>query len=165
MSTIMLTNNQPSAELEINIHDICKPLFESPAFQAYKINYFTYSRYFSDGSLYFLSTNKLLCQHHFKNKYHLIPYIEGNFIAKKFYHLPFLNDAFDKTNENFKKELFDFQEHFQMHCPIFLLERNADYLDMFMYGSQCRDMQVVNFYYNYTQSVSFLGLALCSKIC
>lgn len=145
MRSQLLPENHFSLKIVEEVNQLCYPLFNTSVFKKYGIDYFIYSRYYADGSIYVLSTNDQVYTHFFNNNYSLIPFIQSELISNKFSYYPTLNNKY----ELFIQEMYDMQNLFNVYHSLFLFELQNDYLDMFIYSSRLNSYGVINFYNNY----------------
>lgn len=136
MKAVALDKNHYSLQINSDIKEICKPFFEQ-----YGLSHFCYVRLYNDGSFYTLISNEDLYQHHLSKGYLIAPNINKQQLKNKFYYIvmPELEDGFNQA-------AYDYKNYFGLTYPIYLIERNIGYFDLYIFGSTGTGFQSINFY-------------------
>jgi DNA-binding CsgD family transcriptional regulator len=127
---LFTTNNSPV------IRDICEPFFKR-----YNINYFSYGRFYDDGSFDVLLTNANWYDHLWDRKYPIAVPNPEDFVMKQ--------SLFYLWDEGLYAEaVSDAKHYFKMDHGITLVTRRLGYFDYFSFASPVENKRALNFYLN-----------------
>ncbi|KTD56213.1 helix-turn-helix transcriptional regulator [Legionella shakespearei] len=140
MSNIILQENHYSAQIIKDVSELALPL------KRYGIEHFCHVRYFIDGSISVLISNKNLYQHHLKCGYKVGPTFPFTFeeLRQQKYH--FL--VYEDVEESFSYALNDYKNLFGLDNFVYLVNSNKNYVDYFVFASALYNKQIINFYLN-----------------
>lgn len=142
MSQLFLPEKHYSQKIAREVIDICKPLEEIG------IVYFCYARFFNDGSCYVLTNQWDSIFNHCKKKFPITPPVPENLKGKKFHYLPYLISTTHAASELYRKVFNEYRSLFNLGHPIYFIEDDIDYMDMYAYCTLYRahHLEDINFY-------------------
>ena len=105
------------------------------------IKYFNYLRVQDDGQYCLLSSNANLMEYIFDNNIPVAAPVSKETVSHKFNYLVMPEGPYDKA-------LHDIKERFNLGHFIDLVERQKNYIELFCFGADADNSQIINFYLN-----------------
>lgn len=130
-----LSEKHYSKKVESDVSAICAPLKELG------ITHFMHGRFFKSGSTFCLTNHWSSYYNHCKKEYVISPPVSKKVGGKKFFYIP----AFQQDGK-FNVQMYDWQNSFNIGQPIYFIEHETDYFDLFVFGSTPDNLDIINFY-------------------
>jgi LuxR family quorum-sensing system transcriptional regulator SolR len=135
-SPLNLAENHYIYTVQNNIREIFQDKLSS-----YGVTYFEYLRLYDNGDCIILASNQEVVRYLFNNEVPLIATIEQEFIKEIFHY-------FVLPVGNYEKALHELKSYFNLAHFIDFVERHNGYIDLYCFGADANNPEIVNFYLN-----------------
>lgn len=151
---LIIPNNHLLLTTTNEVKQICQPLFKSTPF-----NYFDLTRLDNNGFINELSSNaersKFIYEKN-NSAYYMAPTIPKRLLNNLSYYI----FCYEEQKSNF---LVEFGKMFQIVNVFIIFEKHSTYTDCYCFGTEAKNIQVINFFLNNIKNLTKFGFVFKEK--